>query len=139
MLHIDNQTGQKIDTKLLNSIYESLTHEDIELLFVTDEAIQEVNLEFRGKNSPTDVLSFPLQNIPNCPLGSILISIDTAQKISSSLNHSLEEEISLLFIHGFLHLSGYDHEVDNGEMRNKEEELIKKFNLPKSLIVRTLD
>ncbi|MGJ9366302.1 rRNA maturation RNase YbeY, partial [Campylobacter jejuni] len=55
------------------------------------------------------------------------------------LGHSYEEEISLLFIHAMLHLLGFDHENDNGEMREKEKELIEHFNLPKSLIVRTLE
>ncbi|MEO1923813.1 MAG: rRNA maturation RNase YbeY, partial [Nautiliaceae bacterium] len=86
---------------------------------------------------PTDVLSFPLENIPGMPLGSIVISIDTAKKGAKEFGHSIENEIKLLFIHGLLHLLGYDHEIDNGEMRAKEEEIIKKFNLPQSLIIRT--
>ncbi|MEA1914687.1 MAG: rRNA maturation RNase YbeY, partial [Campylobacterota bacterium] len=52
-------------------------------------------------------------------------------------DHAFDEEMSLMFIHGILHCLGYDHETDNGEQRQKEIELIKKFNLPKSLIVRT--
>ena len=51
-------------------------------------------------------------------------------------NHGSDNELKLLFIHGLLHLLGFDHEIDNGEHRHKEEELIKKFNLPSSLIVR---
>ena len=70
------------------------------------------------------------------PLGSIVISIDTAKKEAEEFGHSIEDEIKLLFIHGLLHLLGYDHEIDNGEMRAKEAEIIEKFNLPKSLIVR---
>ncbi len=138
MLYIDNQTNQHIDTKFIQNLYQTLSDKDIELLLVDNKTIQQINFEFRQKNYATDVLSFPLQNIPNTPLGSIIISIDFAKKVSDELKHSLEDEISLLFIHGFLHLSGYDHENDNGEMRNEEERLVKKFNLPQSLIVRTL-
>ncbi len=50
--------------------------------------------------------------------------------------HSTDDEVALLFIHGILHLLGYDHEADSGEMRDMERELIEKFNLPDSLIVR---
>ncbi len=71
------------------------------------------------------------------PLGSIIISIDFVEEKSSLYNHSFDEELTLLFIHGLLHLVGYDHEVDDGEHREKEKELIKKFGLPDSLIVRT--
>ena len=58
-------------------------------------------------------------------------------KKSKELGHTPQDELALLFIHGLLHLLGYDHECDNGEMRAKEEELIKKFDLPESLIIRT--
>jgi probable rRNA maturation factor len=70
------------------------------------------------------------------PLGSIIISTDFISEKASEYNHSFEDEMKLLFIHGILHLLGFDHEVDNGEHRQKEEELIKKYNLPDSLIVR---
>ncbi len=86
---------------------------------------------------PTDVLSFPLEfDMPNMPLGSIVISNEFVQEKAKEYNHSIQDEFTLLFIHGLLHLLGYDHEIDNGEHRLKEEELIKKYNLPNSLIVR---
>ena len=65
-----------------------------------------------------------------------MATIDYVKNVSQELGHSYEEELSLLFIHGILHLLGYDHEIDNGEMRKREEELIRQFNLPKSLIIR---
>lgn len=138
MLHIDNQTTHKINFEKLNLIYENLTNKDLELILTDNETIKNLNNQHRNKNTPTDVLSFPFENIPYAPLGTIVISVDMALHVSKNLSHTLEDEISLLFIHGFLHVSGYDHETDNGKMRKKEEELIKKFNLPKSLIVRTL-
>ena len=82
------------------------------------------------------MLSFPLDGTKKDPLGSIIISIDYVYKASKELGHLAQDEFVLLFIHGLLHLLGYDHEVDNGEMRKEEEKLIKMFNLPKSLIVR---
>jgi len=63
-------------------------------------------------------------------------SLETAQEVANSFKHSVHEEISLLFIHGLLHLLGFDHENDSGEMRDKEKEIIKHFSLSKSLIVR---
>jgi probable rRNA maturation factor len=58
-------------------------------------------------------------------------------KKAKELGHSEQDELSLLFIHGMLHLLGFDHEVDEGEMREKEKALINTFDLPKSLIIRT--
>jgi len=82
-------------------------------------------------------LSFPYEDMPFTPLGSIVISSFHVEEKAKEFGHSTDDEFSLLFIHGLLHILGYDHEVDNGEMRDKEEEIIVKFNLPKSLIVRT--
>ena len=75
--------------------------------------------------------------MPFAPLGSIVISYEYVQNIAQKLQHSEQEEFTLLFIHGLLHILGFDHEVDNGEMREKESAIITNYNLPKSLIVRT--
>jgi probable rRNA maturation factor len=75
--------------------------------------------------------------MPMSPLGSIVIAQEFIENKAEELGHTPSDEMTLLFIHGFLHLLGFDHEVDNGEMRDKEELLIKEFNLPTSLIVRT--
>jgi len=136
MIDFENKTDFDFDVKTLEEIYNYLTNKDIELILTTDEEIKTLNKLYRNVDKPTDVLSFPLENIPGMPLGSIIISIDTAKKGAEKYNHSIEDEIKLLFIHGLLHLLGYDHETDNGEMRKKEKEIIEKFNLPKSLIVR---
>ncbi len=136
MIEFDNRSDFDFDIKTLEEIYNYLTNKDIELILTTDEEIKELNKTYRNKNKATDVLSFPLENIPGMPLGSIVISVDTAKKGAEEFGHSIEDEIKLLFIHGLLHLLGYDHEIDNGEMREKEKEIIEKFNLPKSLIIR---
>ncbi|WP_456470307.1 rRNA maturation RNase YbeY [Caminibacter sp.] len=137
MIDFENRTDFDFDVNSLNEIYCYLTDKDVELILTTDEEIKELNKTYRQKDKPTDVLSFPLENIPGMPLGSIVISIDTAKKGAKEFSHSVEDEIKLLFIHGLLHLLGYDHETDNGEMRAKEEQIIKKFNLPQSLIIRS--
>ncbi|AXP09142.1 rRNA maturation RNase YbeY [Campylobacter hepaticus] len=117
-----------------------LSPKDVELLFVDDKTMQEINLKQRKQDKTTDVLSFPLENIhENLPLGSIVINVDLAKQKAKDLGHTYEEELSLLFIHAMLHLLGFDHERDNGQMREKEKELIEYFKLPKSLIIRTLE
>ena len=137
MILLDNQTQSKIDIKKLENICQYLNiNRDLELIITNDENIKQLNKEHRGVDKATDVLSFPLEDIDFMPLGSIVISIDMAKKVANSLGHSVDDEITLLFIHGLLHILGFDHEVDNGEMREKEEDIIKHFNLPRSLIVR---
>lgn len=144
MIDIDNQTKIKFDFSFLaflDSIFLEilkdlgLQDKQCELLFVENAKIQALNLEFRGIDKPTDVLSFPLEF--SLLLGSIVISVEFASKIAQELGHSLNDEIALLFIHGVLHLLGFDHEVDNGEHRERERKIVEKFGLPKSLIVRT--
>ena len=142
MLNIENFTTVQLDYHLLEKISDRLTTKEIDLNICYNPTIQKYNALYRGKDKPTDVLSFPLENeieseLIALPLGSIMISIEYVKNISQELGHSYEEELSLLFIHGLLHLLGYDHETDSGEMREREEELIIEFNLPKSLIVRT--
>ena len=137
MIDLENNTQFEINISSLEKIAETLTKKDIELLVVRNDEIRILNKEHRKIDKATDVLSFPLDyDFVNMPLGSIVISTDFVEEKSKEYGHSFNEEFSLLFIHGILHLLGYDHEVDNGEHRAKEEELIKKFKLPDSLIVR---
>ena len=103
---------------------------------LADEEMKDINFNTRGIDKSTDVLSFPYDEMPHVPLGSIVISSNFVEDKAKLYKHSFEDEFALLFIHGILHLLGYDHETDNGEHRKKEEELICKFSLPKSLIVR---
>ena len=137
MIDFDNQTDLTIDIAQLETIKNDLTSKDIELILTSNNEIQELNKEHRNIDKATDVLSFPLEfDIPNMPLGSIVISKDFVEEKAKMYNHSFDDELKLLFIHGLLHLLGYDHEIDDGEQRDKEEELIKKYSLPNSLIVR---
>jgi probable rRNA maturation factor len=131
-----NETSFEVNINKLENILKNLTEQEIELLVLNNSQIQEINHEFRQINKPTDVLSFPYESMPGAPLGSITISIDFVEEKAKEYGHNVEDEFLLLFIHGLLHLLGFDHEVDSGEHRQKEEELIKKYNLPNSLIVR---
>ncbi len=137
MIDLENKTDLTINELLLNTIASSLTNKDIELIITSDDEIKEINKLHRDIDKSTDVLSFPYEEMPMSPVGSIIISDSYVKNVSTELKHTTDDELALLFIHGLLHLMGYDHEVDNGEMRDEEEKLIKKFNLPKSLIIRT--
>ncbi len=114
---------------------------EVSILLTTDRAVRRLNREFRGKDKPTDVLSFPAANIPgekksSAMAGDLAISLDTAARQARSFRHTLEIEIRILLLHGLLHLAGYDHEVDDGEMAEREEQLRRRFRLPTSLIAR---
>ncbi|WP_419769511.1 MAG: rRNA maturation RNase YbeY [Candidatus Marinarcus sp.] len=137
MIDFDNRTELVIDISTLEIIKNELTSKMIELILVHNDEIQILNKEHRNIDKATDVLSFPLEfDLPDMPLGSIVISVDFVQDKAKEFGHTFSDELSLLFIHGILHLLGYDHEVDKGEHRAKEEELINAFHLPDSLIVR---
>ncbi|EGK8010738.1 rRNA maturation RNase YbeY [Campylobacter lari] len=128
---------EEMDISFLEKIAQKMSDQNIELVLVDEKTMQEINLNQRGVDKTTDVLSFPLvQNCENL-LGSIVINLDEVSKKAMEYKHSNEEEMALLFIHAMLHLQGYDHEVDQGQMRQKEQEWIEYFKLPKSLIIRT--
>jgi probable rRNA maturation factor len=143
MIDLDNQTNLPIDIDALEKIASHLSSKEVELIITDDDTMKELNYEHRGKQSSTDVLSFPMEtpfteeSVFGMPLGSIIIADSYVREKAEALGHGLQDELSLLFIHGMLHLLGFNHEVDNGEMREREKSLIEVFNLPKSLIVRT--
>ncbi len=125
--------------KILDEISNFLTKDDFELVFNNKDEMRNLNFSTRNIDKSTDVLSFPYEKMAHFPIGSIVINLDEVALKSQQFCHSKDDEIALLFIHGALHILGYDHEKDSGEMREKECEIILKFNLPKSLIVRTQD
>lgn len=137
MLTIENEFDIALHVNLLEQICEKHTHKEVELLIIDSESMHALNREHRGMDKTTDVLSFPIDDFPHAPLGSILINHELATQKAHELGHSSEEEITLLFIHGLLHLLGYDHEIDSGEMRAMEAAWIEQYHLPKSLIIRT--
>lgn len=115
---------------------------EVSITFVTNEAIHEINREYRDKDQPTDVISFALEEmgegeiqiigegIPRV-LGDIIISTDRTREQAEEYGHSFERELGFLAVHGFLHLLGYDHmtEEDEKEMFGKQDEILGSFGL----------
>ena len=106
---------------------------EFSVLLTGDERIRAMNLQFRGLDKPTDVLSFPSLMEEG---GDVAISLETAAVQAAAHGHSLQTEISILILHGLLHLAGYDHERDRGQMRRRESVLRKQFALPAGLVER---
>lgn len=129
---------------------EGVTEGEVALTFVTNEQIHELNQNYRGIDRPTDVLSFamnesleeeqeiiyelgegeelePMSHL----LGDIIISVERAKEQSEEYGHSLERELGFLFVHGFLHLLGYDHqdEKSEAEMMGKQEAVLVQVGL----------
>ena len=105
------------------------------VIFVTcSEEMQKLNRQYRGKDEPTDVLTFP--SLSPRVLGDIAISVEIAAANAAELGHSTEAEVKVLILHGLLHLAGYDHETDDGEMQTRETALRRKLGLPVGLIER---
>jgi probable rRNA maturation factor len=96
--------------------------------------LQELNRRFRRKNKPTDVLSFP--SLVGAG-GDIAVAREIAASNAEALGHSLTTELKILILHGLLHLAGFDHESDHGEMTARESELREELGLPFGLIERT--
>lgn len=119
---------------------------EVTVLLTTDNEIRRLNRQFRGKNKATDVLSFPAfihaseigrRGAPEV-VGDIAISVDTAWKQAARLGHALAVEIKVLMLHGLLHLAGYDHETDDGQMALLEGRLRANFRLPQGVIERSV-
>ncbi|XEC96821.1 rRNA maturation RNase YbeY [Paenibacillus tarimensis] len=129
---------------------EGIDSGEVTLTFVDDEEIHRLNLDYRGIDRATDVLSFAMQedageepdiifedesgeeqNPFSDMLGDIIISVPRAKAQSEEYGHSLEREIGFLFVHGFLHLIGYDHqdEASEAEMTAKQEAVLQKAGL----------
>ncbi|MNW25256.1 Endoribonuclease YbeY [compost metagenome] len=128
---------------------EGVAEGEVALTFVTDEQIHELNQQYRGIDRPTDVLSFAMNEeleeepdiiyslepeaeleLPDM-LGDIIISVQTAKRQSEEYGHSLDRELGFLFVHGFLHLLGYDHqdEASEAEMMGKQEAVLAQVGL----------
>jgi len=111
---------------------------EVSLVFVDDDYIQELNIKYRGVDSPTDVLSFAMLEGESFPgeeeeviLGDVIISLETAERQAREFGHSFQREVAYLTLHGVLHLLGYDHqeEVDRRRMREREEEILARLEL----------
>ena len=105
----------------------------VNVLVTGNRELQDLNRRFRGKDQPTDVLSFAAADGAE---GDIAISADIAAHNARALGHSPAEELKILTLHGVLHLAGYDHESDSGRMAGKEHRLRRELGLPNGLIER---
>ena len=154
-LVVNLQRKLKLETKLYRAFCESLlsaveeaNDSDFSVALVSDSRMMELNLFFRDKESTTDVLSFPHQEdefessshaftadgftpegAARTFLGDIVISVEQAERQAKENKLSLEREIKQLLLHGLLHLCGYDHETDDGEMNKRELELRRKLKI----------
>lgn len=136
ILEFTNETKQKIEKdlfeKLIQDSFKVLEKHikgligkrngGIDLVLVNDSAIQQLNKDYRKKNKPTDVISFAYLEVTEYKkekgdiiVGDIFISLDTAKKQAKEKGHSLKEELEFLFVHGLLHLFGFDHNTDEEE------------------------
>jgi probable rRNA maturation factor len=108
----------------------------VTVLITSSREMRSLNGRFRGKDKATDVLSFPAHFESARFAGDIAISAEIASDNARRLGHSTAEEVKILALHGVLHLAGFDHEADRGEMARVEERLRQKLGLPGALIAR---
>ncbi len=124
-------------TRFLNRALKAIDLDgNVDVLLGDDAALRRLNKTYRGKNKATDILSFPAGENPYGHAGDLAISLDTAARQAAAFKHTLRDEVRILLLHGLLHLSGLDHEVDNGEMAARESELRRELRLPVTLIER---
>ena len=120
-------------TEVLSTSVSNAAGRVFSVAFVNDDRMKQLNELFRGKRTTTDVLSFPHEPDEFDPdknnLGDIVISAEQAAKQAVENGLTLENEIKQLILHGLLHLCGYDHETDNGEMNKRELTLRKKLGI----------
>lgn len=109
---------------------------EVTIFITSSDEIRELNRRYRRKNEATDVLSFELPSKRAKIVGDLAISSEIAAANAAELGHSTETELKILILHGLLHLAGYDHERDDGEMLAREAELRLKLRLPVGLIER---
>jgi probable rRNA maturation factor len=104
-------------------------------LIAGDSELRRLNREFRGVDYPTDVLSFPAAP-PASHLGDLAISLGRARAQAREFGHAIEQEVAILMLHGVLHLLGYDHEADTGQMARAEKRWRTRLGLSTGLIER---
>jgi probable rRNA maturation factor len=144
---LNHQRAAKVDLprlrKFLQRLLSTLGTAPFSVRLVSDRVIRRFNKQYRGKDSSTDVLSFPAESGRSVDdrhsdryLGDILISVETAERNARSYGLSQAQELEILTLHGLLHLMGYDHETDGGSMARKERFWSARLGLPLSLTDR---
>ena len=110
---------------------------EVHVLLAGDATLRRLNRQFRGKNEATDVLSFPAGGDAGLGVaGDLAISLETAARQAARFGHSLRDEVRVLLLHGVLHLAGFDHEADAGEMAEREAELRRGLGVAEGMIAR---
>jgi probable rRNA maturation factor len=132
---VNRQRGRKIDTQAWSAFAAKAIEaigkhgSSATIAFVSDRKIRKLNHQFRNIDKATDVLSFPAGVEAETNLGDIAISVETAAAQAKDNGLTFDNEIAQLILHGLLHLSGYDHESDNGEMNRLEMRFRKKLGI----------
>jgi probable rRNA maturation factor len=124
-IKIDTEAWETFAARAVNAI--GKPDASAVIAFVSNKTIRQLNRQFRGIDKATDVLSFPAEEESN--LGDVAISVETAAAQAKENGLTLDGELAQLILHGLLHLSGYDHETDNGEMNRLELRLRKKLRI----------
>ena len=138
---VDEEEMKKYIKEALESEFESDRPVYLSLLFTGNDEIQVINKQYRGKDQPTDVISFAYHETedfdigPYDTLGDIVISMERVEEQAAEYNHSSKREMYYVLTHGLLHLLGYDHieEEDKKEMRAREEEILKQFGYTREM------
>jgi probable rRNA maturation factor len=137
---VNRQRKLPLDSELWQSFVEKALRvlpteaSEATLVFVSDRRMRELNRRWRGKRGTTDVLSFPagtdeFENSAGANLGDVVISVEQAARQARDNDLSLDEEIAQLVLHGLIHLCGYDHSTDKGEMNRLEMRLRRKLGI----------
>lgn len=138
---VNEEEMKKYIKEALESEFESDRPVYLSLLFTGNDEIQVINKQYRGKDQPTDVISFAYHETedfdigPYDTLGDIVISMERVEEQAAEYNHSLKRELYYVLTHGLLHLLGYDHieEDDKREMRAREEEILGQFGYTREM------
>lgn len=138
---VNEEEMKKYIKEALESEFESDRPVYLSLLFTGNDEIQVINKQYRGKDQPTDVISFAYHETedfdigPYDTLGDIVISMERVEEQAAEYNHSLKRELYYVLTHGLLHLLGYDHieEDDKKEMRAREEEILGQFGYTREM------
>jgi probable rRNA maturation factor len=133
-ISLHNQTEENISEikDLMKSIFKNVKEKkNMQVIFVTQDAIHELNKTYRQMDKPTDVLSFINDDMEDNSLGDVFISIEQAKKQAIDYGHSFEREIGFLAVHGYLHLKGFDHHTEAEEklMVLEQEKILKTASL----------
>lgn len=130
--HMDAARWSEFAVRALNAI--GKRNEGATIAFISDRAMRDLNSRFRGHHSTTDVLSFPaaraeFEKLSDVGLGDIVISVERAAAQAAEQGLDFEAEVAQLILHGLLHLCGYDHETDKGEMNRLELRLRRRLGI----------